>query len=96
MRMQKLVLGLSLAQIIPEKIIKMPSPDNLGFIDVNRTVRLTFMAPRYVQLQECRISKQNLYGSKHDFFRYSLFSLKLFLKSLSCFSKSEPKSILLL
>ena len=38
MRMRKLVLGLSLAQILPEKINKMISPNNPGFIDVNRTV----------------------------------------------------------
>ena len=35
MRMRKLVLGLSLAQIISEKINKMLSSNNLGFIDVN-------------------------------------------------------------
>ena len=35
---KKLVLGLSLTQILPEKINKMPSPDIHGFIDVNRTV----------------------------------------------------------
>ena len=38
MRMQKLVLGLSLAQMLPEKINKMFSSNNLRFIDVNRTV----------------------------------------------------------
>ena len=37
MRIAKLVLGLSVAQVIPEKIKKL-SPNNLGFIDVNRTV----------------------------------------------------------
>ena len=38
MRMRKLELGLSLGQILPEKIYKMISPNNLGFIDVNQTV----------------------------------------------------------
>ena len=38
MRMQKLVLVLSLAQILPKEINKMVSPYNPGFIDVNRTV----------------------------------------------------------
>ena len=32
--MQKLVLGLSLAQILPEEINKIISPNNPGFIDV--------------------------------------------------------------
>ena len=36
MRIRKLVLFL--AQILPEKINKIISPNNLGFIDVNRTV----------------------------------------------------------
>ena len=38
MRMWKLVLGLPVAQILPEKINKMLSLDNLGFIDVLATV----------------------------------------------------------
>ena len=38
MRMQKLVLGLSLAQVLPEKINKIYSSNNLELIDVNRTV----------------------------------------------------------
>ena len=38
MRMRKLVLVLSLAQVLPEKINKVLSPNNHGFIDVNRTV----------------------------------------------------------
>ena len=38
MRMRKLVLGLSLAQVLPEKINKIHSSNNLGFIDLNRTV----------------------------------------------------------
>ena len=38
MRMRKLVLGLSVAQILPEKINKMLFLKNLGFFDVNRTV----------------------------------------------------------
>ena len=38
MKMRKLVLGLSLAQILPEEINKILSPNNPGFIDVNRTV----------------------------------------------------------
>ena len=38
MRMQKLELGLSLAQLVPEKINKMNSLNNLGFIYVNQTV----------------------------------------------------------
>ena len=38
MRIHKLVLGLSLAQILPEKINKILTPNSLGFIDVNRTV----------------------------------------------------------
>ena len=36
--MRKLVLGLSVAQILPEKINKMLFLKNLGFFDVNRTV----------------------------------------------------------
>ena len=35
---RKLVLGLSLAQILPEKLDKMFSQQKHGFIDVNRTV----------------------------------------------------------
>ena len=42
-RMRKLVLGLSVAQILPEKINKTLSPKKLGFIDVNRTVKQTFI-----------------------------------------------------
>ena len=38
MMMQKLVLGLSVAQIRPEKINRMFLPKNLGFIDVLSTV----------------------------------------------------------
>ena len=38
MRMLKLVLDLSLAQILPEKISKMFLQKKLGFIDVWRTV----------------------------------------------------------
>ena len=38
MRIRKLVLDLSLAQILPEKINKMFSLNNLGFIDMSRTV----------------------------------------------------------
>ena len=38
MRMRKLVLDLSLAQILPEKINKMLSLNSLGFIDVLSTV----------------------------------------------------------
>ena len=38
MRMWKLVLDLSLAQILPEKINKMLSLNNLGFIDLLSTV----------------------------------------------------------
>ena len=41
MRMRKLVLGLSAAQRLPEKINKTLSPNKLGFIDVNRTVFTT-------------------------------------------------------
>ena len=37
MRMRKLVLDLSVAQILPEKINKMFLPKKLGFIDVLRT-----------------------------------------------------------
>ena len=36
--MRKLVLGLSVAQILPEKINKILSPNNPGLIDVNPTV----------------------------------------------------------
>ena len=45
MRMRKLVLGLSLAQILPEKINKIHSSNNLGFIDVNRTVSVAQILP---------------------------------------------------
>ena len=38
MRMRKLVLGLSVLQIFPEKINEMLSLNTLGCIDVNRTV----------------------------------------------------------
>ena len=38
MRMRKLVLVLSLPKILTEKINKMLSTNNHGFIDVNRTV----------------------------------------------------------
>ena len=41
MRMRKLVLDLSLAKILPEKINKMFSLNNLGFIDVLSTVKET-------------------------------------------------------
>ena len=43
MRMRKLVLNLSLAQILLEKINKMISLNNLGFIDVLSTVLKTFL-----------------------------------------------------
>ena len=38
MRMRKLVLDLSVAQILPEKINKICLPKKLGFIDVLLTV----------------------------------------------------------
>ena len=38
MRIRKLVFGLSVAQILPEKISKMFLPKKLGFIDVFSTV----------------------------------------------------------
>ena len=40
MRMRKMVLSLSVAQLIPEKINKMFSLNNLGFMNVNQTVRI--------------------------------------------------------
>ena len=43
MRMQKLVLDLSLAQVLPEKINKILTPNGLGFIDVNRTVAMLLL-----------------------------------------------------
>ena len=39
MRMRKLVLNLSVAQILPEKIYKIFLPKMLGFIDVLPTVQ---------------------------------------------------------
>ena len=42
MRMRKLVLDLSLAQILPEKIKEIFLPKKLGFIDVLRTVGFSF------------------------------------------------------
>ena len=42
MRMQKLVLDLSVAQILREKINKLFLPNRLGFIDVLSTVRTIF------------------------------------------------------
>ena len=38
MRMRKLALDCSLAQILPEEINQMLSTNNPGLIDVNRTV----------------------------------------------------------
>ena len=46
MRMRKLVLNLSVAEILPEKINKMLLPKKLGFIDVLSTV--------LVQLKHCK------------------------------------------
>ena len=46
MRMRKLVLDLSLAQILPEKINKMLSLNNLGFIDVLSTVKRRQSTPK--------------------------------------------------
>ena len=43
MRMRKLVLDLSVAQIIPEKICKMFLSKNLGFIDVLSTVLVHYI-----------------------------------------------------
>ena len=40
MKMQKLALDLSVAQILPEKLNKMFLPKRLGFIDVLSTVGL--------------------------------------------------------
>ena len=42
--MQKLVLGLSVAQILPEKIVKTFLPKKLGFIDVLSTVASQWQA----------------------------------------------------
>ena len=65
MRMQKLVLDLSLAQVLPEKINKILTPNSLGFIDVNQTVkaiwnmkmclmlRLEFKPATILMLQDC-------------------------------------------
>ena len=55
MRMRKLVLGLSLAQILPEKINKMLSPNNPGFIDVNRTVYQFIKLDKRKTLRPCSI-----------------------------------------
>ena len=44
MRMRKLVLDLSLAQILSEEINKMLSLNNLGFIDVLSTVIAKYVA----------------------------------------------------
>ena len=41
-RMRKLVLGLSLAQILPGKIDEMLFQKKHGFIDMNRTVFIIF------------------------------------------------------
>ena len=42
------ILGLSVAQVLPEKIKKMLSPNNLGFIDVNQTVRMLFFKKSFI------------------------------------------------
>ena len=44
MMMRKLVLDLPLAHVLPEKINKILSPNNFGFIDVNRTVSMYVMS----------------------------------------------------
>ena len=50
MRMRKLVLDLSLAQILPEKINKVFLPKKLGFINVLRTVGSTIFAKNRLEL----------------------------------------------
>ena len=53
MRMRKLVLDLSLAQIFPEKINQIFFLNNLGFIDVLSTVCLIVMPIGTVQMEHC-------------------------------------------
>ena len=59
MGIHKLVLGLSLVQIVPEKINKILCLNNLGFIDVNRTV--SRLEKKYFEFQvySTRISRCN-------------------------------------
>ena len=59
MRMRKLILGLSLAQVLPEKINKIHSSNNLGFIDVNRTVHFSPIFPITLALEK------SLFVAKH-------------------------------
>ena len=54
--MWKLVLGLFVAQMFPEKISKIISPNNLGFIDVNWTVTETLII-FYVKILPIMLSK---------------------------------------
>ena len=56
MRMRKLVLDLSLAQILPEKINKMLSLNYLGFIDVLSTVH-TYVMHRIFYFERYCISE---------------------------------------
>ena len=54
MRIQKLVLGLSLAQILSEEINKMFSPNNLGFIDVNQSEHSYVLNEFLPSLSKCK------------------------------------------
>ena len=57
--MRKLVLDFSLAQILPEKINKMLSPNNFVFIDVNQTVTLNLIS--YLIYSENQGKAKNFY-----------------------------------
>ena len=63
MRMRKLVLDFSLAQILPEKINKMLSPNNFVFIDVNQTVALNLIS--HLIYSENQGKAKNFYDMKN-------------------------------
>ena len=74
MRMQKLVLGLPVAQILPEEINKIFLPKNLGFIDVLSTVRFNIFS--LVMDLTCPIPKQKLSTHISRYFCSKLTSIR--------------------
>ena len=61
--LRKLISDLSLAQILPEKINKMLSPNNFVFIDVNQTVALNLIS--HLIYSENQGKAKNFYDMKN-------------------------------
>ena len=100
MRIQKLVLDLSVDQILHEKINKMFLPKKLGFIDVLPTVRLCSISVKvWKRTTFCRISRPaQVKAAKYTRWRWTsqktrLFSMYGLLKHFSIYHLNNIKLI---